>query len=139
MILNTVMRISCLKTYFLSPFPDQYAPFLSQLMPEGEQWDRNCYRGSKSDAIDSLAKHQSCLEEICSHLLHVWMLIMMTIKGVWSDHFWIHPSKWSFWYQIKAPIFLITPVKYDMQQMLILKVTSKNVAKVQKLLFIIAL
>ena len=35
---------------------------------------------------------------------------------------------------MKAPIFLITPVKYDMQQMLILKVTSENVAKVQKLL-----
>ena len=46
----------------------------------------------------------------------------------------IHPSKWSFWYQMRAPIFLITPVKYDMQQMLILKVTSENAAKVQKLL-----
>ena len=49
-------------------------------------------------------------------------------------NFWIHPSKWSFWYQMKAPIFLITPVKYDMQQMLSLKVTSENVAKVQNLL-----
>ena len=37
-----------------------------------------------------------------------------------------------FWYQMKAPIFLITPVKYAMQQMLILNVTSENVAKVQK-------
>ena len=27
---------------------------------------------------------------------------------------------------MKAPIFLITPVKYDMQQMLIVIVTSKN-------------
>ena len=35
---------------------------------------------------------------------------------------------------MKAHIFLITQVKYDMQQMLILKVTSENVAKVQKLL-----
>ena len=43
------------------------------------------------------------------------------VKGAWPDHFWIHPSKWSFWYQMKAPIFLITPVKYNMQQMLILK------------------
>ena len=33
---------------------------------------------------------------------------------------------------MKAPIFLIPPVKYDMQQMLILKVTSENVAKVHK-------
>ena len=41
-----------------------------------------------------------------------------------------------FWYKIKAPICLITPVKYDMQQMLILKVTSKNVAKVQKWLML---
>ena len=32
------------------------------------------------------------------------------IKGVWPDHFWIHQSKWSFWYQKKAHIFLITPV-----------------------------
>ena len=39
---------------------------------------------------------------------------------------WIHPSKWSFWYQMKAPTFLITPVKYDMQQMLILKLQYKR-------------
>ena len=38
------------------------------------------------------------------------------------------------WYQKKAPIFLITPVKSYGQEMLILKVTSENVAKVQKLL-----
>ena len=38
----------------------------------------------------------------------------------------------SFLYQMKALIFLITPVKYDMQQMLILKVTSENVGKVHK-------
>ena len=25
------------------------------------------------------------------------------IKGVRPDHFWIHPLKWSFWYQMKAP------------------------------------
>ena len=30
---------------------------------------------------------------------------------------------------MKAPIFLITQVKYDIQQMLILKVTSENVAQ----------
>ena len=35
---------------------------------------------------------------------------------------------------MKAPIVPITLVAYDMQQMLILKVTSENVAKVQKLL-----
>ena len=36
---------------------------------------------------------------------------------------------------LKDPIFLIrpTPLKYDMQQMWILKVISENVAKVQKL------
>ena len=34
---------------------------------------------------------------------------------------------------MKAPIILITPVKYDMQQMLILKIASENVAEVQKL------
>ena len=70
--------------------------------------------------------------------LHFYIRIVCELKGVWTDHFWIHPSKWSsFWYQmieIKAPIFLITPVKYDMEQMLSLKVTSENVAKVQKLL-----
>ena len=33
-----------------------------------------------------------------------------------------------------SPITPITPVKYDMQQMLILKVTSENLAKVQNLL-----
>ena len=32
-----------------------------------------------------------------------------------------------------SPIFLITPVKYDIQQILILKVTSENVVKVKKL------
>ena len=52
------------------------------------------------------------------------------IKGVWSDHFWIHPSKSSFWYQMKAHIFLITPVNFYVQQMLLVKVTSENVAKV---------
>ena len=56
------------------------------------------------------------------------------VKGVWPDHLWIHSSKWSFWYQMKAPIFLINPVKSYGQQMSILKVTSENVAKVQKLL-----
>ena len=35
---------------------------------------------------------------------------------------------------MKAPIFLINHVKSYSQQMLILRVTSKNVAKVQKLL-----
>ena len=38
-------------------------------------------------------------------------------------------NKMEFWDQMKAPIFLITPVKYDIQQMLILEVTSENVAK----------
>ena len=33
---------------------------------------------------------------------------------------------------MKALIFLVNPVKSDGQQMLILKVTSENVAKVQK-------
>ena len=56
----------------------------------------------------------------------------MKLKGVWPDHFWIHPSKWSFWYQKKTHIFLITPVKSYGQEMLILKVTSENVAKVHK-------
>ena len=58
----------------------------------------------------------------------------MFFKDVWPDYFWIHPSKWSFWYQMKAPIFLINPVKSYGQQILILKVKSENVAKVQKLL-----
>ena len=34
----------------------------------------------------------------------------------------------------ESPIFLITPVKSYGQEILILKVTSENVAKVQKLL-----
>ena len=52
-------------------------------------------------------------------------------KGCYYDHFWIHRSKWSFWYQMKAPIFLITPVKFYVQQMLLVKVISENVAKVR--------
>ena len=27
------------------------------------------------------------------------------VKGGYYDHFWIHRSKWSFWYQMKASIF----------------------------------
>ena len=46
------------------------------------------------------------------------------VKGVWPDHFWIHPSKWSCWYQMKAHIFLIIPVKFYVQQMLLVKVMS---------------
>ena len=49
------------------------------------------------------------------------------VKGGYYDHFWIHRSKWSFWYQMKAPIFLITPVKLYVQQMLLVKVISENV------------
>ena len=52
-------------------------------------------------------------------------------KGCYYDHFWIYRSKWSFWCQMKAPIFLITPVKFDVQQMLLVKVISENVAKVR--------
>ena len=55
------------------------------------------------------------------------------LKGVRPDHFWIHPSKWICWYQVKAPIFLSHYPSYDIQKMLILKVASKNVVKVQKL------
>ena len=29
------------------------------------------------------------------------------VKGDWPDHFWIHPSKWSFWYQIEGFLFLV--------------------------------
>ena len=40
-----------------------------------------------------------------------------------------------FWYQMKAPIFLITPVKsyvqFTVQQMLLVKVKSENVATVR--------
>ena len=53
------------------------------------------------------------------------------VKGCYYYHFWIHRSKWSFWYQMKAPIFLITPVKFYVQQMLLVKVISENVAKVR--------
>ena len=35
---------------------------------------------------------------------------------------------------MKAPIFLITHVKFYVQQMLLVKVTSENVAEVQKIL-----
>ena len=45
------------------------------------------------------------------------------VKGCYYDHFWIHRSKWSFWYRMKAPIFLITPVKFYVQQMLLVKAT----------------
>ena len=50
------------------------------------------------------------------------------LKGVWPDHFWIHPLKWSLWYQMKAPVFLIAPVKCYLQQMLLVKVINENVA-----------
>ena len=40
-------------------------------------------------------------------------------------------SKWSSWYQMKAPIFFINPVKSYGQHVLTLKVTSENVAKVR--------
>ena len=43
---------------------------------------------------------------------------------------WLLDSR--FYNQKKAPIFLITPVKFQVQEILILKVTSENVAKVQK-------
>ena len=39
-------------------------------------------------------------------------LLGVRVKGCYYDHFWIHQSKWSFWYQMKAAIFLITPVKF---------------------------
>ena len=55
----------------------------------------------------------------------------LNIKGGYYDHVWIQRSKWSFWYQMKAPIFLITPVKFYVQQMLLAKVISENVAKVR--------
>ena len=42
--------------------------------------------------------------------------IINYLKGGYYDHFWIHQSKWSFWY-MKAPIFLITHVKFYVQQM----------------------
>ena len=54
----------------------------------------------------------------------------VSIKGGYYDHFWIHRLKWSFWYQMKAPIFPITAVKFYVQQMLLVKVISENVAKV---------
>ena len=44
------------------------------------------------------------------------IVINIPVKGGYYDHFWIHRSKWSFWYQMKAPIFLITPVKFYVQQ-----------------------
>ena len=50
------------------------------------------------------------------------------------DHFWIHPLKWSFFVSDESSYFSHYLVKYDMQQMLILNVTSENVAEVQKLL-----
>ena len=58
-------------------------------------------------------------------------LSLYSIKGCYYDHFWIHQSKWSFWYQMKAHIFLITSVKFYAQQMLLVKVISENVAKVR--------
>ena len=50
----------------------------------------------------------------------------VTFKGGYYDHFWIHRSKWSFWYQMKAPIFVITPVKFYVQHMLLVKVISEK-------------
>ena len=49
----------------------------------------------------------------------------VVLKGCYYDYFW------SFWYQMKAPIFLITPVNFYVQQMLLVKVISENVAKVR--------
>ena len=58
-------------------------------------------------------------------------LVTINLKGGYYDHFWIHRSKGSFWYQMKAPIFLIMPVKFYVQHMLLVKVMSENVAKVR--------
>ena len=74
-------------------------------------------------------------DRACQVRTYSCIMSLFSLKGIWPDHFWIHPSKWRFWYQRKAPIFLITPVKFNVQtvqQMLHLKVTSKNVGKVQK-------
>jgi len=57
--------------------------------------------------------------------------IIIALKGCYYDHFWIHRSKWSFWYQMKAPILLITPVNFYVQQMLLVKVIIENVATVR--------
>ena len=54
-----------------------------------------------------------------------------SIKGGYYDHFWTHRSKWSFWYHMKTPIFLITLVKFYVQQMVLVKGISENVAKVR--------
>ena len=62
---------------------------------------------------------------------YINITVYNALKGSYYDHFWIHRSKWSFWYQMKAPIFLITPVKCYVQQMLLVKVISENVAKVR--------
>ena len=53
-----------------------------------------------------------------------------TFKGVWPDHFWIHPSKWVF-LSDESSYFSHYPSNnvYDMQPMLILKVTNENVRK----------
>jgi hypothetical protein len=44
-----------------------------------------------------------------------------------SPHF--SPSKLRFWYQKKAPIFLITPVNFKAREMFRLDVMNKNVRK----------
>ena len=57
-------------------------------------------------------------------------IVSSHVKGCYYDHFCINQLKWSFWYQMKAPI-LITPVKLYVQQMLLVKVKTENVAKVR--------
>ena len=72
-----------------------------------------------------------CFENISFTWIYSYLFLTKMLKGGYYDHFWIHRSKWSFGYQIKAPIFLITPVKFYMQHMLLVKVISENVAKVR--------
>ena len=46
----------------------------------------------------------------------------LLLNGAWPDHFWIHPSKWRFFKSIRWKlIFYITPVQFNMYQMLLVK------------------
>ena len=75
--------------------------------------------------VISTGQHSKCNKK-CKWI-KIFALYLLLI-GVCSNHIWILPSKWTFWYEIKAPILLIMPVKFSGRQMLLEKITSKNLA-----------
>ena len=79
-------------------------------------------------------KHISDIISCMCHIKRVTLpmfRLQPLLRGGYYDHFRRHSSRWSFWYQMKAPIFLNTPMKCYVQEMFLVKVISENVPKVR--------